>query len=560
MEVYHHPLKVFTKMNNKFVIITPSYNNADWVEYNIASVLNQTYTNWKVLYINDCSTDNTLTLVTDIVKDNPKYTILNNSTNRGAMFNYFEHLDLLDENDIVVHLDGDDWLIDETVLANLNELYNRTNCWMTYGGMVEWKGEDFKPTFPQNTPYDDFIHDHKFYRRDIWRASHLRTYRAFLLKALDKNDLKDLTNHEYYWHASDLSFQYACMEMSGKEKIQPVNFYTCVYNQHPSVVNRTRTRESSNNSGYELEIRNRKRYRTGLNLGKLPLINVVGDFRERNSIPTKFSYVYNQRSGEADITLIQDHDCIRYVNGDLGTLPGVIVADIHEAPHLFNQNSVYECVKNNSHKFDYILTYSEDLLTLPNAIFRNGGYECVLNKNIHSLEHPLLADESLFKLYEKTKNISFITSNKQFTDLHVFRTNCVTYLREANLPVDIYGVGYNQLKRKLDGLKDYTYSIAIENGVFNNYFTEKVLDCFLTGTVPIYKGCPNINKFFNIDGIITFDTQEELKLIIEQISRGERKIDTTILQDNYDRALNFCYNSDRLYEKYFSQMIQQNKV
>jgi glycosyltransferase involved in cell wall biosynthesis len=50
-------------MENKFKIITPSYNNEEWVEYNLASVLNQTYTNYEVLYINDNSTDNTFNKV-----------------------------------------------------------------------------------------------------------------------------------------------------------------------------------------------------------------------------------------------------------------------------------------------------------------------------------------------------------------------------------------------------------------------------------------------------------------------------------------------------------------
>ena len=55
---------------NKFVIITPSYNNEDWAEANLASMLNQTYTNWRNIYVNDCSTDNTLKKVNDIVKLN----------------------------------------------------------------------------------------------------------------------------------------------------------------------------------------------------------------------------------------------------------------------------------------------------------------------------------------------------------------------------------------------------------------------------------------------------------------------------------------------------------
>ena len=42
---------------NKFTIITPSYNNVEWVEFNLASVLNQTYSNYRVMYIDDASTD-----------------------------------------------------------------------------------------------------------------------------------------------------------------------------------------------------------------------------------------------------------------------------------------------------------------------------------------------------------------------------------------------------------------------------------------------------------------------------------------------------------------------
>ena len=541
-------------MNNKFKIITPSYNNSDWIEYNVASILNQTYTNWEVVYINDNSTDDTLEKIKSIVGNNKQYNIIDNTTNRGATYNYFEHLDLLNDEDICLHLDGDDWLIDNTVLEKLNDLYNNTDCWMTYGGMVVWDGDTFTPTYPQNTPYDDFVHKNKFYRRDIWRASHLRTYRGFMLKNLPKEDIKDLKNKEYYFHASDLAFQYALLEVSGKDKVQVVDFYTHVYNQHPSIKNRTRERESSDNSKYEIEIRNRKIYGQGFPLKKLPLVNVIGDYRERNSIPSKFSYVYNQIDGEFDVTLIQDMDCIRYINGEFGKLPGIVIADIHEAPHLFTQNQVYSAILQNYDKFDYIFTFSEELLKLPNAVFRNGGYECVLNKNVHKLEYPLLADENLFSVYQKTKNISIVTSNKTFTPWHIFRTECVSTIRNERLDVDVYGVGYNETIRKLDGLKEYRYSIAIENGGFPNYFTEKILDCFLTGTVPIYKGCPNIDQYFNVKGIITFNTVDELKFIINNID--DYKVDQSVIEENYNKALTFCYNNDRFFDKFLNNLLK----
>lgn len=547
-------------MKNKFKIVTPSYNNSSWVEYNLASVLNQTYDNWEVIYINDNSTDDTLQKVTDIVGNNPKYTIINNTENMGGTYNSVMSWLRMDDSDIYVFLDGDDWLIDENVLENLNNLYNKTDCWLTYGGMVMWNGEEYFPTFPQNTPYDDFTHKHKFYRRDMWRASHLRTYRAFLLKSLSDDVMKTLKDNQYYWHAGDLALAFPCLEIAGKDKIQVVDFYTYVYNQHPSVVGRTRQRESVVNHSSENEIRNRKVYQTGLPAKKLPLINVIGDYRERNSIPTKFSYVYNQLDGEFDITLIQDLECIKYLNCEYGKLSGLVIADILEPPFLFNQEQVYSMVLANYTKFDYIFTYSDKLLHLPNAVFRNVGSECVLNKNVHKQQYPILADEGLFSIYPKSKNISIITSNKTFTSWHMFRTECVSMMKNEKLKVDVYGVGYNEISKKLDGLKEYKYSIAIENGKLQDYFTEKILDCFLTGTVPIYKGCPNIEKYFNLDGIIQFDTMDDLRNIIHNIDDERYHVPDTVLRENYETALQFCYTNDRFFDKFIKPILKKEDL
>ena len=49
---------------------------------------------------------------------------------------------------------------------------------------------------------------------------------------------------------------------------------------------------------------------------------------------------------------------------------------------------------------------------------------------------------------------------------------------------------------KWDGLENYSYSIAIENSCLENYFSEKFSDCILSWTIPIYYGCPNIDKYF----------------------------------------------------------------
>jgi len=266
---------------NKFRIITPSYNNEEWVEYCIASILNQTYSNYEVTYIDDASTDNTYDKVIEIVGELPNWNVIRNSENRGAMYNYFHNLNdyVQDPQEIIIHLDGDDWLYDETVLEKLNTFYNEKDCWMTYGGFIVWNGPDAESTlpWPQSTPHPDYIHKHKLYRQDHWRASHLRTYRAFLLQAIKLEDLKSLEDRKYYWHASDLAFQYPCMEMCPEDKIQVVDFFDCVYNHSKANQVRTHERESSDNSKYEIEIRNRKKYKQALLGEKLPQINVLGN-------------------------------------------------------------------------------------------------------------------------------------------------------------------------------------------------------------------------------------------------------------------------------------------
>ena len=104
---------------NKFKVVIPSYNNEKWVETNIASLLQQTYTNYDVLYINDCSTDSTPLLVNNIIKsyDLNNWTLLNWESNKQRGFNVNTNENHIinfcdDEDDIILFLDGDDWLFD----------------------------------------------------------------------------------------------------------------------------------------------------------------------------------------------------------------------------------------------------------------------------------------------------------------------------------------------------------------------------------------------------------------------------------------------------------------
>lgn len=108
------------------------------------------------------------------------------------------------------------------------------------------------------------------------------------------------------------------------------------------------------------------------------------------------------------------------------------------------------------------------------------------------------------KIYPKTKMISFITSDKNLTEGHNIR---LEWVKKIGDQVDLYGRGFNEIENKEEGLCDYMFSVVVENGFYESYFTEKILDCFATGTIPVYLGTPDIGNFFNKDGIIDLSNE-----------------------------------------------------
>ena len=255
------------KKQNKFKIVIPSYNNEEWVEPNMASIINQTYTNYDVLYINDASTDLTKEKVNKIINEYNlnNWKVINNPVNKKRGYNiapYNTNIIEFMENDedILVFVDGDDWFFDENVLFKVNEFYNKLDPWMTYGGMYTYP--EGQQANPQNSPYNDEVHSNNLYRKDLWRASHLRTFKWWLYKKIKDKHLRYSKTNEYYFHAEDLSTSYPCLEMCPKEKIGVFNFPTYTFNQTPN--NRQRGIEREKMAGEELEreIRNQTPYQT----------------------------------------------------------------------------------------------------------------------------------------------------------------------------------------------------------------------------------------------------------------------------------------------------------
>ena len=200
---------------------------------------------------------------------------------------------------------------------------------------------------------------------------------------------------------------------------------------------------------------------------------------------------------------------------------------------------------NPNFNINYGFTYDNihHVVTEPQFIKMN--YDTLIN---------LKYDESI-----KTKNISTITSMKQHTPNSIKRVKFIKkFSKKYPNIIDIYGTNWdkkitdykgdlgcyhNSINRnttKYNGLKNYKYSLCIENSCENNYFSEKFTDCILSWTIPIYFGCPNIDKYFPKDSYYHIDIFDEnsYEKVIEIINKPITQKNIDALEKARDLILN----------------------
>lgn len=153
------------------------------------------------------------------------------------------------------------------------------------------------------------------------------------------------------------------------------------------------------------------------------------------------------------------------------------------------------------------------------------------------------------QIFNKTKNCSMFASGKKVAVGHYIRHQIAEQLADK---IDIVGGAANTKKignslpweTKYLYLNDYRFQIVIENDSYETYFTEKVTDCFATGTIPVYWGAPDIGKYFNTDGMILINDELDISLLTEDYYFS--KLDA--IKDNFERVQKMQGSDDVLYE------------
>lgn len=121
----------------------------------------------------------------------------------------------------------------------------------------------------------------------------------------------------------------------------------------------------------------------------------------------------------------------------------------------------------------------------------------------------------------KSRITSLIASAKRSQTGHVLRHRLVEWAAlNDSADLDVMGGGYKPFGPKSEGLAPYRFSVVIENTRERNYFTEKLIDAILCGTVPIYWGCPNIGDFFDTSAMIICETEADLRAAVLSVSEG----------------------------------------
>lgn len=201
-----------TNATRKFVIVIPSYNNHEWTERTIKSALNQNYDNYRIIFIDDCSKDDTFEVTKNIVESSSKksiVTLIRNDIRIGALENLYNAIHSCADDEIVLTLDGDDWLAGNGVLKYLNNIYAGQDVWMTYGQYRNHPdgGIGIAKQIPEK------IIKSSGHRSYDWCASHLRTFYAWLFKQIKKEDL--MYNGRFMQMTWDLAIMFPQLEMAG---------------------------------------------------------------------------------------------------------------------------------------------------------------------------------------------------------------------------------------------------------------------------------------------------------------------------------------------------------
>ncbi len=214
------------------VAVITSFNNAKWVYKNLDSIFEQDYKNYRVIYLDDCSTDGTGDLVEQYIQEKnvgDKFTLICNKQRSIKMLNLYTIYHSLDDWNISAQIDGDDWLTDKNVFKEINKAYNKGN-WLAYTQFDLTTGEKGSNALPPS-----WVSKKGLFRQyqPMWfMYSHLKTFYAWLFKHIKLQDLIDDKTGMFPPVCDDVLVMFPMLEMA-RDKFSFINRSCYMWNVNP---------------------------------------------------------------------------------------------------------------------------------------------------------------------------------------------------------------------------------------------------------------------------------------------------------------------------------------
>ena len=223
---------------------------------------------------------------------------------------------------------------------------------------------------------------------------------------------------------------------------------------------------------------------------------------------------------------------------------------LHESPNYHNPFKIawlleprvinpegYDYILNGGWKhFHYVITSHKGVIAqIPNGKWFPGGGSWLRKAE--------------WSIYTKSRNVSMIASSKREAPGHVMRH---IIIKELGNKIDwVCGRGYDSFDPRGLAFIPFRFSIVVENNNCPDYFTDKLLDCYLTGTVPIVLGMRWLNQYFNASGMYHFETIQELDTILSDIQLMGGQIYSSMtdsIKINFEMAQKFGICEDYIWK------------
>lgn len=239
----------------------------------------------------------------------------------------------------------------------------------------------------------------------------------------------------------------------------------------------------------------------------------------------------------------------------------IVIDDINiianDLPNIFiyvEPRTIYNVTNyliENHNKYNTIFTFDDDILQkCPNAKKYIYGTTWIEQEYYNNID--ILKKQYKISNLAGTKLINNSPGHQLRQVIHhnqnKFKNFPITFFRSFNQIPHITDYGNNPFlginnsstapNNKVELFEEFQFSIVIENSQQKNYFTEKIVDCLITQTIPIYWGCPNINEFFDTSGWIILETTniDELLTKLELLNETYYNKYYNTIEKNYNTA------------------------